>query len=125
MCSFCVLIRIPELNRCIEVECSVVMAPANDLTAVDVPSKINEEVTFANMACKYFVKIFWTDLFLNKSYTLFGPWAKSFFIGGKINNCYPSWVNFNVAKKDWKCTASDESKANEQNFVIKGNHANM
>ena len=48
----------------------MVMAPANDLTAVDVPRKINEEVTFADMAGKYFVNIFWTDLFLNKSYNL-------------------------------------------------------
>ena len=53
------------------------------------------------MAGKYFIKIFRTNLFLNKSYALFSPRTKSFFIGSKINNCYLPRVNFNVAKKDY------------------------
>ncbi len=45
-----VFVRIPEFDRRIEIEHAMVVAPADDFAAVDVPGQVNEQIAGSNMA---------------------------------------------------------------------------
>src|SRR5262249_5089659 len=115
-------IRVPEFDGSVDVEDTVVMAPLHDLTTVDVPGQVDEEITFREMTSEQGAQILRGNPVLDEGHAPLEPRLEGRFVRLEVHNGDPQWINLDVVHQNWQRASRDGAEAEKQDAFIEGSH---
>ena len=118
-------VRVPELHRRVEIQDAVVVAPLNDLAAVDVPGEIDEEVAGRQMFGEERVQVLRRHLLLHEVHALFDPRLQRRVIGLELHDRDLRRLDVDVLHEDRQRAPGHEAKAHEQDPIRKRLHGQL
>ena len=116
-------VRIPELHRRVDVQHAVVVAPLDDLAAVDVPGQIDQEIAGREMLAEKRAQVVRGDALLDEAHALRDPRRERGLVGLELHDRDLRRLDVDVLDENGQGASRDETKTHEQNTIRKRLHA--
>ena len=116
------LVGIPELDRRVEIEHAVVVAPLHDLAAVDVPCKVDEQVARGEVLAEQVAEILRRHLVADERDTLLDPRPQRRLVGLEVEDRDAAWIDLDVVEEHRQRAAGDGTEADEENAFVEDEH---
>src|SRR5262249_24673935 len=94
-----------------------------DLTAVDVPGQVNEEIIRLQMLFETGIQIVGRNAASHKGHALFDPGPQRAFIRLEIHYGDTLWIDMDGSQQNRERTARDRTETDEQDSVRKCQHS--
>lgn len=120
MRSLGVLVGIPELDRGVHVKNAVIMAPGDDLAAIDVPGQIDQEISLGKMLAENGGKILGRDPDVLEMNSLRCPWLEGLLVWVEVEDRDVIQRHLDVLQKDRKSASGDSAEAEKYDAVAEG-----
>ena len=109
-----VLVRVPQFHRSIEVANTMVTTPFNNGWAINVPRKVDKNVTVANASAQKCIKVVASNAILFISHSHCQNIGNTVAIVANVNNGDGFWIKFQIANHQWNRALRNRSTAEHQ-----------
>ena len=120
MRSLGVLVGVPEFDRGVHVQNAVIMAPGDDLAAIDVPGQVDQEIPLGEMLAENSGKILGRDPDVLEMDSLRSPWLESLLVGVEVEDRDFVQRHLDMLQKDGKSASGNSAEAEKYDTVTEG-----